>query len=266
MTHMSGFRGPAARAPAPAFRASLWRTGLVALALVGWEVLSRLGVLDPAFVSSPAGILHSLVSLAGEAPVRHAFALTAFETLAAFAVAAAAGVLGGLAIGMSRPATEVGLPILSMLFAVPQMVLFPLFVLFLGIGIQSKIVFGVTHGTLPILLNTIAGVRTVTPALLEPMRAMGASRVQQFRLVYFPAAAPLLLTGLRMGIGHTLLGVLLAELFASQSGVGFYIRQYTAGLQAGPMLAMVLTISLAAIAVNEGMRQLELHVSRWRGR
>jgi len=148
-------------------------------------------------------------------------------TMAAFAMAlgisAVAGVALGLVLGMRRFAGEVAEPILSSLYTIPKVTLYPVMLLIFGLGMSAKVAFGVIHGVIPVMLFTIAAVKNIQPVLLRTARVLRLSPTQTALSVLAPAVTPEIITGLRVGFALTLLGVLIGEMFASQRGLGFLI-------------------------------------------
>jgi len=140
----------------------------------------------------------------------------------------------------------------------------PLFVLYFGIGAGSKIAFGVSHGIFPIMLNVIAGVQSVEDAHLTAARAMGATRMQIIRRVVLPHMTPSLFAGLRLAMSGTLLGVLLAELYVSQGGIGYYSRVFADSFDPPATFALVTCLAVMAILLNESVRRAERRASFWR--
>jgi len=232
--------------------------------LLAWELICRRGYVDPLFLVPPSEILQRTPLLLKEPEVHEAFAITAYEIMAAFALAAGIGIPLGLLIGLKNEAYELFNPVILVLFAVPQVTIYYLFVLWFGIGVTSKIAFGFTHGFFPILLNTLAGVRGVDRMLLRASRSMGASRLQLFRKVVIPWTIPTLITGLRLGMNFTLLGVFLAELVVSQKGLGARIIVLTSSFETASLYSLVGLICLLAILINESLRLLEKRLGQWR--
>ncbi len=154
----------------------------------------------------------------------------------------------GLVLGLQRFARGSFYPIVVMLYAIPQATILPLTILVFGIGQASKIAFGFTHAVFPIIVTIVAGVQNVKPTLLTCARSMGASRTQIFWNVILPHMIPSLFTGMRLAMTADLLGVLLAELYVSQAGVGHYTRLFTENFEPAKLFALV--ACLAAIAVR----------------
>lgn len=229
-----------------------------------WELAARLRWLDPDFVSPPSAVFQALVELAGNSRLHAATAVTLQQVAYAYAAAAVVAIGLGFGVGLSSFAYRTFEPIILLLFSLPKMVLLPLFILFFGIGIVSKSVFAFSLGVFPILLNVIAGARMVDRTLIDSARSMGASQLDLFRKVVFPAALPSIVTGLRLGMTQTVLGVLLAELYGASTGLGYYVQLYTQGFKSAHVFALFFVVATFAILVNEVLRTLEERAGRWR--
>jgi ABC-type nitrate/sulfonate/bicarbonate transport system permease component len=229
-----------------------------------WELICRAGYIDRLFLVPPSEIVQRTRVLITRSDIHAAFAITAYEIIVAFVLAAGVAIPLGLLIGLKTKIYELFNPIILILFAIPQVTIYYLFVLWFGIGVASKIAFGFTHGFFPIILNTIAGVRGVDPSLLLASRSMGASRLQLFSKVIVPWMLPTLITGLRLGMNFTLLGVFLAELVVSQKGLGTLILVLTSSFETASLYSLVGLICVLAIVINESLRMLEKRLGRWR--
>src|SRR4029077_6068216 len=148
--------------------------------------------------------------------------ITAWELAVAFSMSVIIGLVVGLAVGLQRFTQKSFMPIILSLYGTPQIPILPVFVLFFGIGPASKVAFGVTHGIFPIIVTVVAGVQNIKPILLTSAKSMGASRWHIFRWVIFPHMIPSFFAGMRLGMTGVLLGVLLAELYVSTAGIGYY--------------------------------------------
>jgi NitT/TauT family transport system permease protein len=151
-----------------------------------------------------------------------------------------------------------------LLYAIPQVVLLPLVVLLFGIGPVSKIFFGFSHGVFPVIVNVVAGMRNVSQLHLRGARSMGASRFDIARHVMFPHMVPSLFAGLRLGMTVTLIGVILAELYVSMSGIGYYTQVFAETFDPAPLFALIAVLAAIAITLNELVRLAERRVTRWR--
>jgi len=189
---------------------------------------------------------------------------TAFwEFGVAFVIAVAIGVPVGLAIGLSQ-SRQSFMPIVLLLYGMPQIVILPLLVLWLGIGPLSKITFGASHGVFPISIAVVAGVQNIQPILMVAAQSMGARRWQIFRWVIFPHMIPSFFAGMRLGMAGVLLGVLLAELYVSAAGIGYFTLMFTQSFDPSRLLGLIAVLAVMAIALNVALRRAELHFARWR--
>lgn len=236
---------------------------LVIAALIAlWEVGARLWG-DPLFMSPPSDVVVALVGFVHEPEVLNAVVRTLYELVTAFAIAIAIGLPVGLAIGLQRFAYGSFYPIVLLLYAIPQATILPLVVLFFGIGPPSKIAFGVTHAVFPIVVNVIAGVQGLKPSLLICARSMGANRRQILWNVVLPHMVPSFFTGMRLAMTSDLLGVLLAELYVSQAGVGHYTRLFTESFAPQKLFALIACLAAISVVLNESCRRAERRMSRW---
>jgi NitT/TauT family transport system permease protein len=232
--------------------------GLVVL----WEVGVQL-VGDPLFVATPSQMVARLIGFLDEPKVLEAIKTTLWELVVAFVLAVAVGLPIGLVVGLQRFAYGSFYPIVVLAYAIPQATILPLVVLAFGIGPEAKICFGFTHAVFPIIVNVIAGVQGIKPLYLDAARAMGASRRQIVTSVIIPHAVPSFFTGLRLAMTADLLGVLLAELYVSQAGVGHYTRMFTNSFQPQKLFAIIAALAAIAVVLNELCRRVERRMSRW---
>ena len=241
----------------------LARLRVIVLVLVIWEIAGR-WLVDPLFFAPVSQVAGSLGTMFGTAGVPGAIAITLIELVAAFGLAVMAGLSVGLAVGLSDFSRRAFMPIILFLYGMPQVTILPIFVLCFGIGPACKIAFGFTHGVFPIIVTVVAGVQNLKPILRTSARAMGASGWQELRYVVFPHLVPSLFTGMRLGMTGVLIGVLLAELYVSTAGIGFFTSQFAQNFQPSLLLGLIGTLAAMAIVLNEAMRRLETRFSRWR--
>jgi len=239
------------------------RLGAVALLLIAWEVAAR-WFIDPLFISPPSRVLLSLGTVWHTTGVPAALRLTLFELAVAFSIAVVIGLTVGLAVGLRPFARRSLMPIILLLYGLPQITILPLFILYFGIGPASKIAFGVTHGMFPITIAIVAGVQNLKPILLVSARSMGASRWQILRWVVFPHMIPSFFAGMRLGMSGALLGVLLAELYVSTAGIGHFTTMFTENFDPTKLFGLVAMLATMAIMLNEIVRRAETRFSRWR--
>ena len=220
---------------------------IVLVLLLMWQGLHV--VVGETALPGPVPTLSYLARLVTTA--RFADNAAATATAFAFALMLAYGI--GLAIGVwmgaHRLSGAVGEPILVALYSLPKITLYPVVLLIFGLGISGKTAFGALHGILPVALLTMAAIRNISPVYLKTARSMRLSGWQTVMMVLFPATLPEVVSGLRIGLTVTLLGVLLAEMFASKQGLGFLIMNAMSLLQTEEMIAVaVLLFAFAALA------------------
>lgn len=238
------------------------RLAIIAAALAVWEFAARrFG--DPLFMAPPSRVVSALFQLARQQEIRAAVGLTCWELVAALALSVIIGLTLGLLVGLNRFTRGSVYPVILLLYAIPQATILPLFVLAFGIGAPSKIAFGVSHGIFPVILTVAAGAQNIDPLLLTSARSMGASRRQILASIVFPHMLPSFFTGLRLGMTAVLFGVLLAELYVSQSGVGHFTTEFTQTFQPQNLFALIALLAAIAVTLNELCRWAESRFTRW---
>ncbi len=174
---------------------------------------------------------------------------TALELAYALVLAYAIGLAIGVWMGAHRLSGVVGEPILVALYSLPKITLYPVVLLIFGLGISGKVAFGALHGILPVALLTMGAIRAIPPVYLRSARSLRLSPWQTIATVLLPATLPEIFTGLRIGFTVTLLGVLLGEMFASKSGLGFLIINDMSLAQSEDMVTVaIILFAFAAIA------------------
>jgi ABC-type nitrate/sulfonate/bicarbonate transport system permease component len=242
----------------------LVRLALIVAVVALWEIYARF-ISTSTLIAGPSDVaLAWWPKVMGDPRVRLAVGITFVELAVAFALSVVFGMLIGILIGLSNIGRRSLYPIVLILYGIPQAILLPLFVLMFGLGPASKIAFGFSHGIFPVIINTLAGMRNVSPLLMNGAAAMGASRAEQVRYVIFPHMVTTVFAGLRLAMTLTLLGVVLAEIFVSQGGIGFFTLLYSETFNPAALMALVLTLALMAIALNELVRLVEARFSRWK--
>lgn len=244
-------------------RPGLARFAAVIVAAVIWEVAGHT-ILDPDFLSPPSAIVQAMPRVLSDPGVQKALWASFYELVIAFLIAVIVGIAIGVPIGLHGFTFRASMPLILLLYSIPQVTILPLFVLYFGIGAGSKIAFGISHGIFPIILNVVAGVQSVEQSHLTAARSMGATRLQTIWRVVLPHATPSLFAGLRLAMSGTLLGVLLAELYVSTGGIGYYSRVFADSFDPPATFSLVAVLALMAIVLNEVVRIAERRASFWR--
>ena len=230
--------------------------------IVLWEVLPRSGAIPELFLPSLSSTLLSGWNEAAE--YRQALAVTLSEVAISFAFACGGGILFGAVVGsLPRPRILI-MPMISSLYAVPLVILYPVFTVWFGIGSESKIAFAAIYGFLPTMLSTAAGIQTIDPQLLLAARSMGATLSQRLARVIIPAAIPTVLSGLRVGGALVIVGVVVSEMLISSAGIGYLISRYRTILDTPHVFAGVLLVLAMAVAFNAAIKWIERRCAIWR--
>jgi NitT/TauT family transport system permease protein/taurine transport system permease protein len=237
---------------------------IAAAAAALWEAIVRLGLVNAIILAAPSDIVLAAAS-DGEVFLR-AFATTVIEIAAAILIAWTLGIVLGVAVGSSHALAAATAPVLSSIFAVPLIILYPLLMAWLGIGPLSKVVFAVLSGFFPIALNTIDGVRAVERRYIVFARSVGATRLQTYARIIFPLALPAMVSGLRVGTGLVVIGVIVTEMLASLGGIGFLISYHRTLFNTGHVYFGMLLALMMAVAVNMGLTSIDRRIGLWRMR
>ncbi len=245
-------------------RILLARLGLLALVLAAWELLPRHGLVNPLLLPPLSDVLAMLGELLQRGQVREALGVSAFEVALAFAIAVPLGAALGVLIAENDYLGEVFKPMLFIVFAIPKSIFLPLFILAFGTGIHQKIAYAAFTTTFVVLMSAAAAVESVKQDYLLVARSYGATRLQVLTRVYVPSMLPILLETLRISMIFNFTGVLIAEMYASRTGIGHLIASWGENFQMKQLFAGVILLATAAILFNEALRWMEARVSAWR--
>jgi len=225
------------------------RWSAVVVLVLLWEVLVDVFAPTSSFFASPSAIVTEGLSVFLEPAVQAGLLATAQRFLIAFAISAFVGVTLGLILGRLRVA-PVARNVAVVLYAIPQVALYPLFVIWFGLGQNAEIAFGVSHGLIPVTLGTLTAATQVDRELVTASRAMGGGRFRLTLFVILPSCLPDVIGSLRLGASLSLLGVLLGQLLMSIDGVGALLAVLSGTLQPARLNALILGIALAAVLMN----------------
>lgn len=262
-TLTAGPRVRSRRALAWQARALRWAT--VAGLLIVWEVACQGPLAGNGYLAPPSEVFTTGMAAVFQPDTIAALQATTLRFLEAFAIVAVLGPAVGLVLGRLHRQIFLGArDIVTVLYALPLVPFYPLFVLWLGLGTLSEVAFGVIHGIIPVILITMSASATVDTTLLQSGQTMGASRTERLLSIVVPSVLPDIVGALKIGAALTLLGVLLAELMISINGVGTFISNAISNQQAAALDAVILVVCLGAVAVNAMLSYLERRTSYWR--
>ena len=231
--------------------------------LLLWELVSRLLVANPLFLAAPSQIVQAIYSLTLTGEMQRHVAISAAEFALGYVIASVIGIAIGFGMANNARFKQAMQPWISGLYATPTIALAPLFILWLGIGIWSKVLVVIFLVLFPVTINTEAGLRTTSERLVEMLRSFGATPRQIFFKVSLPSALPFILAGLKLGIGRGLIGVVVAELFGSRAGLGRLISQSADAFTMPELFAGVIVLAVAGIAMTAGFGWLEKKLVPW---
>lgn len=232
------------------------------LLIVGWQLLRYVLDISPVFISYPVDIARALGDWS-QSTLWSDLAVSGREFFYGLGLALI-GVPLGMVVGSSRVLRIAIDPLANALNSTPMLALTPLVVIWFGIGITSKVFVVFIMAVLPLFINTVEGVNTVDRELLRAVRSFGAKTIQSYRDVVLPGIAPFLVSGLRLAIGHAVIGVVIGEFIASTEGVGYRINASAQVFRTDMYLAGVVLIVAIAVIFNFLLKYVEKRLSPWR--
>jgi ABC-type nitrate/sulfonate/bicarbonate transport system permease component len=229
-----------------------------------WEVIGRLGLINRIFLSSPSIILRVGYKLFCSGEIYYDLGVSGSEFFIGFGLAVVSGIPIGLLAGWYRRFHFVIEPFISALYATPRLALLPLIILWFGIGIWSKVVIVFLGAFFPICRNTLAGVWTADEELIKAARSFGANDMRVFKTVVLPSSVPFILTGLRLGVGLGLVGIVGGELFAATAGLGHFIVVAGETFQTDKVFVGIIVFAFFGVFFIELLGRIERKFDKWR--
>ena len=237
----------------------------VSLFLLVWELVGNVfQLINPMFMSAPSLIWKAAVQLFGSGEIWNDLSVSGIEFGWGYFLSILVGVPFGIAIGWYKKFAYICDPFVNAMNATPRVALLPLIIIWLGIGILSKIGIIFLGAVFPLIINTRDGVKTTPVSLLNAARSFGASEWQLFRSVVVPSTVPFILTGLRLAIGRALIGVMVGELYAATAGIGFMITVAGATFQTDKVFVGVLIFALSGMIATDVIDRIERRFDKWR--
>ncbi len=229
-----------------------------------WELGVRVGWLDPFFTSQPSAIAATLVEQLRTGELMANLSVSLGEFVVGFGMAVVIGIALGMLAGWYRPLEYALDPFIWFLYSAPLIAFYPLFVMWLGLGPRTVIAISFLLALPPIMTNTLSGIKHVDAEMVRAARSFGAGHRDLFFKVVLPASVPMVMAGLRLGIGRALTGVVIAELFGATAGLGFSISYYGTLLQTTNMMASLVVIVGLGVLFTQGLGALEARFDSWR--
>jgi ABC-type nitrate/sulfonate/bicarbonate transport system permease component len=244
-----------------------WWPGTLAvlLTLSAWELLGRTGVFNPALLPAPSVVLATLGNVVRHESLVQPLLQTLGLMAAGYTIACTCGIALGLAMGCSEAVYTLMEPLVELVRPIPKPALIPPLFLFLGIGLKTMLFIVALAAFFPVLINTVQGVRGVDPVLLNTARTLRLSKFAVTFRIVLPAALPMVATGMRVSLALALTLVVLAEMLAGDSGVGFLILDMQRSFQIQKMYAWLVVLAVVGLALNAIFEWGERRLLPWRG-
>ncbi|HVV61600.1 MAG TPA: ABC transporter permease [Pseudolabrys sp.] len=255
----------AARRP-PTARQRAFRRAFISilLGIVAWELIGRFVLTSNILFAPFSEVMIALWRSVETGELWLNLWVSSVEFLIGFGAAIVVGVAVGVLMGRFKVVFDYLDPWVSILYSSPLVALMPFYLLLFGVGLLSKVAIVYTVSIFPILLNTCAGIRSTDRNLLEVARSFSCSEMQTFTKIQIPSALPFIITGVRLGLGRALTGVVVGELFASQAGVGYLIATAGQSFDAANVLMGVLIFTLAGLALMTLLNWAGGYFAPWR--
>jgi NitT/TauT family transport system permease protein len=267
-TERGGKAATATTARRPTGRATIVALQIATFVVVmgAWQMLVSAEVLDPFFFSRPSDIAAKIAEWLVSGFIWPHLATTLIEAMLAFAIGTVAGIAFGLAFARIDLLASVFDPYIRILNALPRVILAPIFLLWFGLGIASKVALGVSLVFFVVFFNTYQGVREVDPVILNNARMLQATDRQLLRHVYLPSAMAWIFSSLHTSIGFALVGAVVGEYMGSAQGIGYIVAQAQGVFDTTGVLAGLILTSAVVLCIDLGINRLERYLLRWRPR
>ena len=240
-------------------------TTSVIVFLLTWETIGNWsGLINPMFMSAPSLVWKAGVQLFASGEIYNDLRVSGLEFFWGFFLSMLVGIPFGIGCGWYKRMAYIFDPFINAMNATPRVALLPLVIIWLGIGILSKVGIIFLGAVFPILINCRDGVKTTPHTLLIAAQSFGASQWMIFKSVVLPSTVPFILTGLRLGVGRALIGVMVGELYAATAGIGFMITVAGATFQTDKVFVGILIFAATGMFCMEIIGRLEARFDTWR--
>ena len=229
-----------------------------------WEIIGRSGLVTPLFLPPFTAVLRSGIEMVRSGEIMEHVTASLWRIGCGFFMGAAAGIVAGLATGYSQLADDMAHPIIAAAYPIPKIAILPLLILWLGIGEASKIAVIALGVFFPVVINVRSGVRNMETVLIKAAISLGSSPFHIVTRVILPASVPMIFTGLKLGIGISLLLVVTAEMIAADKGIGFLILSAADLMQTPRLLFGILVLSFLGLSFAWILEKLERRLVPWR--
>jgi ABC-type nitrate/sulfonate/bicarbonate transport system permease component len=243
----------------------LWMYRLIAplTTLAAWELAGRLGLVNTLLFPAPSKALADLMVMISSGYLWRALYASLYRVICGFAVAVVVGAVLGMAMARIRWVDDILDPLVELLRPISPLALFPLAILWFGIGDASKIFLIALAASFPVILNTYAGARSIDSNLVRASRSLGATEFEIFKGVVLPASLPHIFTGVRLAWGISLIVIIAAEMIGATVGIGYMILEAPQTFRTERVLAGIFVIGAIGFTTDLGFRRLRRWVLPW---
>lgn len=237
---------------------------LLIIFLVLWQILPQIGVLKENYTSTPTRVLNSIITLQQNGQLKVHVLISLKRIMFGLGIAIVVAVPLGLFIGRIKFLESLLDSFLQLFRQISALALFPVFILFFGIGETSKVAIIFWASLWPVLINTISGVKSVNPLYIKSVLTMGSGKFMTFVKVIFPASIPSILTGIKLGSAYAVMVLVAAEMIGAQSGLGFLVNNSQEIFNTSLMYGAIVLLSILGILLNLILTFLEKKLVFWR--
>lgn len=238
-------------------------TGVVSF-LILWQWAGSTRAVNPLFISYPTAVFDAAYTLFASGFIYRHLWISGQEFFIGYFAAVVFGIIIGVLVGWYKLMYGLLNPFITALYVTPRIALLPLIILWLGIGLVSKTVVVFLGALFPILINTMIAMKSIDADLLKVARSFGANDFQLFRTVAFPYSMPFILAGLRLAIGRGMIGIIVAEFYGAQGGIGYLLTLYGATFQTDRLMVMILILIVVGVGLTELIHFFEKRFEAWR--
>lgn len=262
----AGVRPAAASRPAAKGRTSMvaMQIALFLGIIATWQLVSMFDVLPPYILGEPVGVAEQLIEWLSSTRIYTHIGVTLLETVLAFVIGLSLGIAAGLLLGLNDTLARLFDPYLKAFNAMPRVVMVPIFIVWFGLGIWSKVALGVTLVFFIVFFNVFQGVRDVNPVVLANARMLGASRRQLLRRVYLPSATGWVFSSLHASVGMAFAGAVIGEYMGSARGLGYLILQAESVFDINAVFAGMVLLTIFAVLLDGIVTFIEKRLVKWR--
>lgn len=243
-------------------KSSIIRLVSIVVVLLAWEIGGR--HINPLFMSYPSAIVKAAIAMFQTGELITALASSLQTLLTGFVTASVIGIVAGLLIGRYRSVDAATDWLVNALYATPLIAVIPLVILWFGLGDSAKLFIVTILAVFPVLINTASGVKNIPRSLIDVGTAFAANERQVFLKIIIPAVTPFIMTGLRLGIGRAIIGMVAAEFFTAITGLGALIVKYGNQYDTASMFVPILILMLLGVALTSLVRKFEEMFAPWR--